>query len=146
MATEYALSLKQPWAALLVHGRKTIEIRRWPTTIRGRVFIHAARGRDKREEASNLVWSEWKRDWDLGETTHAHRCIIGVGTLVACRAYHTPESFVADQPRHLNDPSWFQPPVLYGFEFTDLALISPPISCPGQVRFFRVDVPDSLIS
>ena len=39
----YALSLKQPWATLLVHGLKTIEIRRWPTRRRGRVLIHAAR-------------------------------------------------------------------------------------------------------
>ena len=28
---EYALSLKQPWAALVVFGRETIEVRRWPT-------------------------------------------------------------------------------------------------------------------
>ena len=27
--THYALSLKQPWAALLVHGLKSIEVRRW---------------------------------------------------------------------------------------------------------------------
>src|SRR5204863_2700985 len=38
----YALSLKQPWAALLVHGRKSVEVRSWPTARRGRVLIHAA--------------------------------------------------------------------------------------------------------
>ena len=27
--TEFALSLKQPWAALLASGRKTVEVRRW---------------------------------------------------------------------------------------------------------------------
>src|SRR5207245_2747235 len=27
----YALSLKQPWATLLVHGLKSIEVRRWST-------------------------------------------------------------------------------------------------------------------
>ena len=49
--TLYALSLKQPWAALLVHGRKTIEVRRWATKRRGPVLIHAARVPDPRPEA-----------------------------------------------------------------------------------------------
>ena len=31
---DYALSIKQPWAALLVHGLKTMEIRSWPTAHR----------------------------------------------------------------------------------------------------------------
>ncbi len=43
MAKLYALSLKQPWAALLVTGRKRIEVRNWPTARRGRILIHAAR-------------------------------------------------------------------------------------------------------
>ena len=29
--TEYALSIKQPWAALVVCGVKTVEVRRWPS-------------------------------------------------------------------------------------------------------------------
>ena len=33
---DYALSVKQPWATLLVHGLKTIEVRAWPTARRGR--------------------------------------------------------------------------------------------------------------
>ena len=38
MSTDsFALSIKQPWAALLVHGQKTIEVRRWPTARRMRV-------------------------------------------------------------------------------------------------------------
>src|SRR6516164_1264126 len=47
----HALSLKQPWATLLVHGRKTIEVRRWATRRRGLLLIHAARLPDPRREA-----------------------------------------------------------------------------------------------
>ena len=54
-ATGYALSLKQPWAALLVAGRKSIEVRKWPTVRRGRILIHAARVSDDRTEAWALV-------------------------------------------------------------------------------------------
>ena len=48
---DYALSLKQPWAALVVHGRKTIEIRRWSTRRRGRILIHASQTTDDRKAA-----------------------------------------------------------------------------------------------
>ena len=47
-ACEYALSIKQPWASLIVHGLKTIEVRAWPTARRGRILIHAARVSDDR--------------------------------------------------------------------------------------------------
>src|SRR5437016_1110202 len=54
----YALSIKQPWAALLVHGHKTIEVRRWPTARRGTILIHAARVPDERPEAWRRVPAE----------------------------------------------------------------------------------------
>ena len=46
-----AISIKQPWAALIVAGLKTVEVRTWPTRRRGRVLIHAAKLADDRPEA-----------------------------------------------------------------------------------------------
>ncbi|MES2796681.1 MAG: ASCH domain-containing protein [Bacteroidota bacterium] len=37
-----ALSIKQPWAALIAHGIKDIENRTWRTHFRGRIYIHAS--------------------------------------------------------------------------------------------------------
>lgn len=37
-----ALSIRQPWASLIVAGVKDIENRSWRTTYRGPVLIHAA--------------------------------------------------------------------------------------------------------
>ena len=37
-----AITIKQPWASLIVHGVKDIENRTWRTNFRGRVLIHAA--------------------------------------------------------------------------------------------------------
>jgi hypothetical protein len=39
-----ALSIRQPWAELILRGHKTIECRSRPTRILERVFIYAARG------------------------------------------------------------------------------------------------------
>lgn len=44
-----ALSIRQPWAELIVQGRKTIELRTWQTSYRGRIAIHASQ--TVREEA-----------------------------------------------------------------------------------------------
>lgn len=39
-----ALSIRQPWAWLIVHGYKDIENRSWRTKYRGPVLIHASMG------------------------------------------------------------------------------------------------------
>ena len=129
----YALSLKQPWAALLAHGRKTIEIRRWPTARRRRILIHAARTPDERAEAWSLVPSE------LREAARLVGGIVGVGDLTGCVTYRTLSAFKVDQERHLNKPAWFRGPVLYGFIFANLAP-RPFLPYPGWMRFFPVEI------
>lgn len=37
-----AITIKQPWASLIVHGIKNIENRSWQTNFRGRVLIHSS--------------------------------------------------------------------------------------------------------
>jgi len=129
--TDYALSLKQPWATLLAHGCKTIEVRSWPTSQRGRILIHAARVSDDRPE----VWARVPDE--LREAAQQVGGIVGAGDLTGCLAYRSLEAFIADQARHLNDPAWFRPPVLYGFTFTNLTPL-PFRRYPGWMRFFPV--------
>lgn len=43
------LSIRQPWASLIVLGLKDIENRDWQTTRRGRVLVHAAKGMTRSE-------------------------------------------------------------------------------------------------
>lgn len=38
-----ALSVRLPWAELIVAGRKTIEVRSWATESRGRIWLHAGK-------------------------------------------------------------------------------------------------------
>ncbi len=44
-----ALSLRQPWAWLVVHGGKGIENRKWNTRLRGRFLIHSSKGMTREE-------------------------------------------------------------------------------------------------
>ena len=41
-----AISVKQPWASLIISGIKDIENRKWKTNYRGRVLIHASNSTD----------------------------------------------------------------------------------------------------
>ncbi|HEX3152157.1 MAG TPA: ASCH domain-containing protein [Gemmataceae bacterium] len=132
----YALSLKQPWATLVVSGRKTIEIRKWATTVRGRVRIHAARIADPRPEGWLLI------DDDLKSLAEMNGGIIGSAELIACRQYRTAAGFASDRPKHFNQPEWFVPPKMYGFEFRG-ACVTPFLACKGNVKFFRVSEQDA---
>lgn len=126
------LSVKQPWAALLVTGRKTLEIRTWGTHFRGPVLIHAGKISDDRPEA----WG-WVDSPELTKATELRGGIVGEASLIDCRMYRTKKNFVADRDRHLNDPDWFQPPVMFGFEFRNARPL-PFSPAPGQTKFFEV--------
>lgn len=44
-----ALSIRQPWAWLIIHGGKDIENRTWSTKYRGRILVHASKGFSRAE-------------------------------------------------------------------------------------------------
>src|SRR5262249_36684185 len=129
---QWCLSLKQPWATLLVHGLKTVEVRKWPARHRGRILIHAARVPDSRPEARAQVPAH------LEDAAQRMGGIVGAGELIDCVTYRNRAAFVADQARHLNEPSWFEGPALYGFVFTHLTPL-PFRRYPGWMRFFEVE-------
>lgn len=127
-----ALSVKQPWAALLVAGVKTIEIRSWATRRRGRVLIHAGKIPDDRPEG----WARIATP-ELQELAALRGGILGVGELFGCKGYATSGAFATDAELHLNDPGWFKPR-LCGFAFRNLKIL-PFHACPGQTLFFKVE-------
>lgn len=51
-----ALSIRQPWAWLIIHGDKDIENRTWHTKFRGRFLVHAAQGMTRREWSDAVVF------------------------------------------------------------------------------------------
>jgi len=57
-----ALSIRQPWAWMIIHGGKDVENRDWPTKIRGRVLIHAAK---------TMTKQEWDAAWHFSRSSNA---------------------------------------------------------------------------
>jgi hypothetical protein len=130
-----ALSVKQPWAALLATGRKTVEVRTWPTARRGAVYLHAARGPDGRPHGWTFLDAP-----DLVALAELGGGVVAVAQLVDCVTYADPDAFASDCHRHRNLPSWFRPPRLYGFVFADARPV-PFRPVAGKTFFFPVPLP-----
>lgn len=52
-----ALSIRQPWASLILKAGKGIENRDWPTKYRGRILIHAAKGMTRTEHEDAIAFA-----------------------------------------------------------------------------------------
>ncbi len=69
-----ALTIKEPWASLIISNYKTYEFRSWKTNYRGKILIHAGLSLEKNE----LKYFE---DYNLN-----YQCgnIIGEATITDC--------------------------------------------------------------
>ncbi|MFN8611335.1 MAG: ASCH domain-containing protein [Vulcanimicrobiota bacterium] len=75
-----ALSIRQPWAELILGGQKTLEIRSRPTKVRGWVQIYAAL---RREDGPWQLRAAAEHGLDLD--TLQRGWLLGVAEIVGCR-------------------------------------------------------------
>jgi hypothetical protein len=100
-----ALSIRQPWAWLILHAGKDIENRNWPTKFRGRVLMHASKGMTRDEYDGAMLFS-------FGRTTAKPACmdalprggIVGSVEIVDCVQRSSSAWFVGDYGFVLRDP------------------------------------------
>lgn len=81
-----ALSIRQPWASLILRAGKDIENRSWPTRFRGRILIHAAKGctRDELEDALDFAEYACGIRYSADLKTIQHGGIVGSVEIVDC--------------------------------------------------------------
>lgn len=94
------LSIRQPWAWLIVNGHKDIENRTWSTRFRGEVLIHASKGmtRDEYEQASHFAFHV-HGGCDLGLPSFEmleRGGIVGVAEIVDCVSQSGSRWFVGE--------------------------------------------------
>ena len=122
------LSLKQPYAELLVSGKKSIELRNWNTYFRGKFLVHASKNIDK-ERLDFLSIDHNKLT--LG-------AIIGSAVLDDVKEYRNKLDLELDKNKHLADIKKF---VFrrYGFMIKNAHRFRRSIPYPGMLKFFEVD-------
>ena len=81
------LSIKQPFARLIVSGKKKIEIRSWKTWYRGELILHASKVPDK----------EAIKRFEFNNGDLVCGAIIGKVMLVDCKDYKTDADFIKDE-------------------------------------------------
>lgn len=116
-----ALSIKQPWAWLIVAGYKDIENRNWPTKFRGRIYVHVG----KRFDNLGLAWLIDKGMAPIDALLlHSNR--IPRGAIIG-------EVDIVDCVEHSKSP-WFVGP--YGFVLANPTLYDQAIPSKGRLGFF----------
>ena len=116
-----ALSLKQPYAELILQGRKTIELRKWNTKHRGVFLIHASKIPDK---------EAMKR---FNFTSLPTGAIVGKVTLVDVKHYKSQQKHSQNNPHHLASNVWGN----HGFILENPQRINP-VPCLGKLNFWTV--------
>jgi len=124
----YALSLRQPWAELILQGKKTIETRRWDTDFRGEFYIHVSKTVDK----------EACKEFGFDPDSLITGAIVGKATLLDAKEYYTKEQFMKDDPKHKAGFYGFAKP-MFGFILDDVEKIKP-IPQKGALKFFEVNI------
>lgn len=123
----YALSVRQPWAWLILHG-KNPENRTWPTKFRGRFFIHAAQKMTRWDYEVAASFATCNFGIEVPDFDELQRGgIVGEANLVGCQYWHPQCS------------KWHETD-LFGFYLADVKPL-PFIPCRGALSFFKPKLP-----
>ena len=123
-----ALSIRQPWAYMIMHYGKDIENRTWSTRVRGRVLIHASKGMTK---------GEWTEAWWFA------REFVGVDTTIRGPVKDINYGGIVGSVEIVDcvtrsDSRWFDGP--FGFALRNPVPL-PFHPCRGALGFFDVQLP-----
>jgi hypothetical protein len=127
-----ALSIRQPWAEMILSGIKSIELRTWTTEYRGRFWLHTGVKADRR-----LLDAFGYQDLFLGG-------YIGVATIAAIVPIDRTR-WTMWRERHRDAGAYT--PGFFGWMIEDVARFEMPIPGPGKLGLFLPDGPvmDKLI-
>ena len=127
------LSVSQPFANLIIQGKKTIELRKWNTNFRGEFFVHAPL-KIRTKDCKRLKINE----------KLVTGAIIGKVELIDVKKYNSKKEIISDKKFHFADKE-FQNNI-YGFLLKNPKFFRVPIPCKGKLGFFEIDVHQKKIS
>jgi hypothetical protein len=122
------LSVSQPFADLIISGKKIIELRNWNTNFRGEFLIHAPI-KIRTEDCKRLKINE----------KLVTGAIIGKAELYEVKKYNSNKEIKADQKFHLASKNFHDR--TFGFMLKNSKSLRIPIPYKGQLGFFEIDLP-----
>lgn len=148
-----AISIKQPWASLIVHGIKDIENRTWACPkkyIGQRVLIHASAKSDKEPY---MIFDDTQANaiddciMDVCGYYKQTGSIIGSVEIVDCTFNHS--SIWAEKSKgvspggHVTDE---KEPIIYNWVLANPILFKEPIPAKGKLSFWESDLTEEQIN
>lgn len=124
------LTIKQPWATLIMQGYKRFEFRSWQTKYRGDLLIHAGKGIDK--EATKRLEKYLPKELLTGK-------ILGKVTLVDCIKM-SPEfkERLLKENKDIYAKSSFQEN--YGWQMDNVQVFKEPIETKGHLSLWEYNI------
>lgn len=129
------LTIKQPWATLIMQGDKRFEFRSWQTKYRGDLLIHAGKGIDK--EAIKRLAKYLPDEIPVGK-------ILGKVTLVDCikMCPEFKDMLLKENP-DIYTKSSFQEN--YGWQVENVKFFNEPIEVKGHLSLWEYEVDDKML-
>ena len=123
------LTIRQPWATLIIEGYKRFEFRSWKTNFRGEFLIHAGKGIDK--EAVERLKKYLPDELPKGK-------ILGKVTLTDCIAMNDElANMLAKENNDIYTTHSFSRN--YAFQLENVQKFDTPIDAKGQLGFLYYD-------
>ena len=128
--TVKVLTIKQPWATLIMQGYKRFEFRSWQTKYRGDLLIHAGKGIDK--VAIKRLEKYLPEELPTGK-------ILGKVTLVDCIKM-SPEfkEELLKENRDIYTKSSFKEN--YGWQMDNVQVFKEPIEAKGHLSLWEYNI------
>ena len=126
------LSVSQPFADLIISGKKIIELRNWNTNFRGEFLIHSPL-KIRTDDSKRLKI----------EKKFVTGAIIGKAQLYDVKQYHSIKEIKSDQKFHFASKKFHNK--TFGFMLKNAKPLRIPIPWKGQLGFFDVNIPKTKI-
>ena len=126
------LSVSQPFAELIILGKKTIELRKWNTNYRGELLIHAPL-KIRKEDAKRLKM----------EKKFVTGAIVGKVEIYDVKKYDSQKQVKSDQKFHFASKNFHDR--TYGFLLKNAKAFRVPVPYKGQLGLFEVKLPKTKI-
>lgn len=123
-----ALTIKQPWASLIIEGYKKYEFRSWKTNYRGKILIHAGLSLEKDVQER---FKNYNLDYKLGY-------IIGEAEIVDCilvdekfnEELRNIDPIVYGRSNHVENYAW---------KLENIKKYDNPIPCKGKLGLWNYE-------
>ena len=129
----FALSLLQPWASLVILGHKKIETRNWSTAYRGRLWIHASKGKAAKE-----ITLKFQRE-NLLPLNIPYGFVLGSVLLSSVKPFNpeTDHNYLTLEEGVFGEP-------LFSWHFENPIPLPYPLPARGSMRLWNFEGPEKI--